>query len=193
MKLPGPANPIYQLCIRMGALVVAMFVFAVWIMPPLYDVFCEITGLNGKTGARYEAMPAGVDESRLITVQFVAINNETMSWNFAPQTRRIQVHPGAQTRIDYHVQNASSKNMVGQAIPSLVPFKAASFFHKTECFCFEQQPLAAGESAVLPMYFIVDPELPAYIKTITLSYTLFDVTDRFANDIQLTQIFSNTD
>jgi cytochrome c oxidase assembly protein subunit 11 len=72
--------------------------------------------------------------------------------------------------------------MIGQAIPSLVPFKAATYFHKTECFCFEQQPLKAGESAELPMYFIVDQDLPEHIHTITLSYTLFDVTDRFADD-----------
>lgn len=189
MKFLWPQNPVYQLCLKLMAGVAGMFVFAVWIMPPMYDVFCEITGLNGKTGNRYEATNIGVDQSRLITVQFVAINNEAMAWRFKPETRSVQVHPGEQTRVNYQVHNASAKDMVGQAIPSLVPFKAATFFHKTECFCFEQQPLKAGESAVLPMYFIVDKDLPAYIKTITLSYTLFDVTDRFGGDYQLTQAY----
>ncbi len=92
------------------------------------------------------------------------------------------VHPGEQKRIDYLARNPTDKAMVGQAIPSLVPFKATNYFHKTECFCFEQQPLEAGASAELPMFFIVDRDIPKHINTITLSYTLFDVTDRFSDD-----------
>jgi cytochrome c oxidase assembly protein subunit 11 len=179
MKLPMPQNPIHALCLKLGALGFAMFAFAVWIMPPIYDVFCEVTGLNGKTGGRYEARVAGVDNERLITVQFLATNNEGMPWSFAPEVQSVRVHPGEQTVIHYRAHNPTGKDMVGQAIPSLVPFKATSYFHKTECFCFEQQLLKAGESADLPMYFIVDPDLPSQVHTITLSYALFDVTDRY--------------
>ena len=182
MKLPMPDNPIHALCVKLGALVVGMFVFAVWVMPPIYDVFCEITGLNGKTGSRYEAVSTGVDTSRTITVQFVATNNEGMPWEFGPEVRTMTVHPGEQTRINYTAFNNTGKDMIGQAIPSLTPFKAATYFHKTECFCFEQQILKAGETAELPMFFIVDLDLPAHIRTITLSYTLFDVTERYAAD-----------
>lgn len=190
MKNSWWRNPVYALCGKLALAVVSMFAFAVWVMPPLYDVFCEVTGLNGKTGGPYQAVDIRTDTSRLVTVQLVAINNETMSWQFRPETRRLQVNPGQQTRVNFHVHNTNNRDMVGQAIPSLVPFKAATYFHKTECFCFEQQPLKAGESAILPMYFIVDTDLPAHIGTITLSYTLFDVTDRFTSDNKtLSQVF----
>ena len=162
---------------KLMAAVVGMFVFAIWVMPPLYDVFCEITGLNGKTGNKYEAVAIEVDTSRTVKVQFVATNNETMPWGFKPQMSSIEVHPGQEMEIRYLANNPTNKPMVAQAIPSVVPFQAAEYFHKTECFCFNQQPLAAGESAELPLRFIVDQDLPAQVKTITLSYTLFDVTD----------------
>lgn len=182
MKGLLPNNPIHALCLKLGVLGIGMFAFAIWVMPPIYDVFCEITGLNGKTGGPYQAVSAEVDTSRTITVQFVATNNEGMPWEFSPEVRTVKVHPGAQTRINYFANNRTDKDMIGQAIPSLVPFKAATYFHKTECFCFEQQPLKAGESAELPMYFIVDQDIPEHIHTITLSYTLFDVTERYADD-----------
>jgi len=188
MKRLWADNPVYKLTLKLIGVGIGMFVFAIWIMPPIYDVFCEITGLNGKTGSRYQATDTRVNQDRLITVQFVAINNETMPWNFTPEVRSVQVHPGEQTRVNYHVHNTGAYDMVGQAIPSLVPFKAATYFHKTECFCFEQQPLRAGESAELPMFFIVDVGIPEHIHTITLSYTLFDVTERFAGEYHLTQV-----
>ena len=182
MKWLFPNNPIAALSAKLGVTVVGMFVFAIWIMPSLYDAFCEVTGLNGKTGGRYEATDSGIDTSRTIKVQFVSTNNEGMPWEFKPAVRTVTVHPGEQKLIDYLARNPTDKTMVGQAIPSLVPFKATNYFHKTECFCFEQQPLEAGASAELPMFFIVDRDIPKHINTITLSYTLFDVTDRFGDD-----------
>ncbi|MDQ2076241.1 cytochrome c oxidase assembly protein [Marinimicrobium sp. ABcell2] len=182
MKLPMPSNPLTALCLKLCGLATGMFVFAIWIMPPMYEVFCEITGLNGKTGGRYEAVDVrGADTSRTIRVQFVAFNNDGMPWEFGPEVRTLHVHPGEQVRIDYSAYNPTERDMVGQAIPSLTPFMAANYFHKTECFCFEQQPLTAGERAEMPMLFIVDRDIPASVNTITLSYTLFDVTDRFGS------------
>ena len=165
---------------RLAALGVVMFAFAVYIMPPLYDMFCDVTGLNGKTGGRYEAAPAAVDVSREITVQFLATNNESMPWQFKPEQQSIKVHPGQEVEVRYIASNPTSRAMTGQAIPSVVPFKAAEYFHKTECFCFNQQSLAAGERAELPLRFIVDQDVPKQVTTITLSYTMFDVTDRLA-------------
>ena len=165
---------------RLVGVAVVMFGFAIYVMPPLYDLFCEVTGLNGKTGGRYQATVAEVDTSRLITVQFIATNNESMPWSFEPGQSSIKVHPGQETEIVYRAANPTGRAMVGQAIPSVVPFKAAEYFHKTECFCFNQQPLTAGESAELPLRFIVDQDIPKQVHTITLSYTLFDVTDKFA-------------
>ncbi|MCQ3829912.1 cytochrome c oxidase assembly protein [Microbulbifer elongatus] len=165
---------------KLLTLAVGMLGFALFIMPPLYDAFCEITGLNGKTGGRYEAVPAAVDTERTVKVQFVASHNENMPWEFKPDTVEIRVHPGEAVDTVFHARNPTDRDMIGQAIPSLVPFKAANYFHKTECFCFNQQALAAGESAELGLRFIVDPDLPAGVNTITLSYTLFDVTERIA-------------
>ncbi len=169
--------------LRLSGVVVAMFVFAVYIMPPMYDLFCEITGLNGKTGGQYQATEAKVDESRWVTVQFLATNNENMPWTFKPALTSIKVHPGEEVEVRYLAVNPTSANMVGQAVPSVVPFKAADYFHKTECFCFNQQILPAGQQAELPLRFIVDLDLPQQITTITLSYTLFDVTERTTTNL----------
>lgn len=156
--------------------VVGMFAFAIWVMPPIYDVFCEITGLNGKTGDKYQSVSAEVDTSRTITVQFLAANNETMPWVFKPMLKSIKVHPGEEVEVKFFAENNTQRDMVGQAVPSLVPFLAAEYFHKTECFCFNNQPLKAGESAELPLRFIVDLDVAKAVNTITLSYTLFDIT-----------------
>lgn len=157
---------------------VGMFAFAVFVMPPIYDVFCEITGLNGKTNGRYVTDgPTTVDEQRLVKVQFIAKNNESMPWQFKPTTTEIRVHPGEPTLISYYAKNPTGRAMVGQAIPSLVPFAATNYFHKTECFCFNSQALAAGEEAELALQFIVDPDIPEHIHTLTLAYTVFDITD----------------
>jgi len=160
---------------------VAMFFFAIFVLPPIYDVFCEVTGLGGKTGGRYVATDAVIDESRTVRVQFVATNNGDMSWEFKPMTFEVEVHPGEPTPVKFWARNPTDKAMVGQAIPSVSPINAARYFNKTECFCFNQQPLAAGTDAELPLVFIVDPDLPSAVHTITLSYTLFDVTERSAD------------
>lgn len=188
MKLSWPKNPIIRSSVMLGLLVCGMFVFAMWVMPPMYDAFCAITGLNGKTGDKYEAVSSTVDTQRVIEVQFIANNNAQMPWKFGPEVQQISVHPGEQTRVNYLAKNPTDLDMVGQAIPSLVPFKAANYFHKTECFCFEQQALLAGAEAILPMIFIVDQDIPKHINTITLSYTLFDVTDRFSQQELLNMV-----
>lgn len=157
-------------------LALAMFGFG-FALVPLYDVFCEVTGLNGKITGPYEAVPVAVDTSRTIKVQFIATNNENMPWEFAPVQQVVRVHPGEQTQIQFLARNTTDRDMVAQAVPSLVPFKAAEYFHKMECFCFNQQPLKAGETAELPMIFTIDQDIPKQVHTITLSYTLFDITD----------------
>jgi cytochrome c oxidase assembly protein subunit 11 len=163
--------------IRVAIVAVAMFGFG-YLLVPLYDVFCEITGLNGKTGrideaeiaARYEP-----DMSRMVTVQFIANNNLGMPWEFAPVVASMQVHPGKLYSTSFTAYNPTGRNMVGQAVPSVAPGKASRYFNKTECFCFNQQPLAAGETKDMPLRFIVDPNLPRDVNTLTLAYTVFDV------------------
>jgi cytochrome c oxidase assembly protein subunit 11 len=163
---------------KLSMLAVAMFAFAVFVMPPLYNLFCDILGIGGKTGSAYQAVEVEVDTSRSVEVQFVAMKNETMPWDFYPRETSVSVHPGEPRSVIFYAHNRTGKDMVGQAIPNLVPFNVADYFHKTECFCFNNQPLASGEEADLELVFIVDPDLPTSINTLTLSYTLFDITDR---------------
>ncbi len=172
------ANPAIDTVAKLVTVAVAMFAFVFVVMVPLYNVLCDALGINGKTsGQAYTAVQSAVDESREITVQFVATNNEGMPWDFGPQVTAMRVHPGALNDTVFHASNPMPQAMVAQAIPSISPARAAEYFHKTECFCFNQQPLAGGASAEMPLRFIVDQELPRDIRTITLSYTIFDVTD----------------
>ncbi|MEX2366826.1 MAG: cytochrome c oxidase assembly protein, partial [Pseudohongiellaceae bacterium] len=144
---------------------VLMFVFAVFVMPPLYDLFCEVTGIGDKTADRYEGAVSAIDESRTIKVQFIATNQATMPWDFEPNTFEVEVHPGEATRITYYAKNRTRRDMVAQAIPNILPTSAVRYFHKTECFCFDQQPLQAGQEAEMPLVFIVDRDLPRAITT----------------------------
>lgn len=170
---------VHRTVIGMVLVVPLMFAFVFVVMVPLYNTFCEALGLNGKTRGQvqYETVAAAVDESRMIKVQFVASNAAGMPWKFKPTETVMQVHPGAVSSTAFHVRNPTDQAMVSQSVPSIVPARAAAHFHKTECFCFNQQPLAAGGEAEMPLQFIIDQDLPRDIKTITLSYTIFDVTD----------------
>ena len=171
-------NPVINTATRLVAVAVFMFAFVFVVMVPLYNVLCDALGINGKTdGKAYTSVQAGIDESRLVTVQFVATNNEGMPWEFGPTVTTMKVHPGAVNDTVFFAHNTLAKDMVAQAIPSISPARAVQYFHKTECFCFNQQPLAAGAATEMPLQYIVDRDLPADIHTITLSYTIFDVTD----------------
>ena len=164
---------------------IAMFGFA-FAMVPIYDVLCDITGLNGKTSSTAADGDVELDENRLITVQFVTVASEGMVWDFKPQVRSIKVHPGEITQVNFTVRNPADSTIVGQAIPSVTPGLAAPHLLKTQCFCFNNQTLAAGGEAEMPMIFYLDPALPKHINTITLSYTMFDVTERVtANEDKL--------
>ncbi|MFV8818936.1 cytochrome c oxidase assembly protein [Haliea sp. E17] len=172
------ANPAINTVIKLVAVAVCMFAFVFVVMVPLYNVLCDALGINGKpSGEAYTSVQAGIDDSRTVTVQFIARNNDGMLWEFEPSVTAMKVHPGASNETVFFAFNPLPEAMVGQAIPSISPSRAAEYFHKTECFCFHQQPLEAKTSAELPLQFIVDQALPADIRTITLSYTLFDVTD----------------
>jgi len=172
-----PINATQKITLKLVIAAVGMFVFAVFLMPPLYDVFCELTGIGGKTKGQYEGAAVAVDSEREIKVQFVATNNGAMPWEFAPVEYQVRVHPGEKKAVEFYARNPTSRDMVAQAVPNITPNNAADFFHKTECFCFNEQALKSGEETKMGLVFIVDPELPASVTTITLSYTLFDVTD----------------
>ncbi|RLT94191.1 cytochrome c oxidase assembly protein [Ketobacter sp.] len=162
---------------KLSLIVVGMFVFAVGVLPPMYDAICAITGLNGKTANEAaDIEDAVVVEDRMVTVQFLADTDPAMPWDFKPNIFSIKVHPGAIQKVDFHVRNPTSRLIVGQAIPSVSPAQATPYFKKTECFCFNNQELNGGEEMDMPLIFYVDPGLPKSVRTITLSYQLYDIT-----------------
>lgn len=169
---------IHKTVIKLLLVAIAMFAFVFVVMVPMYNVLCEALGINGKSsGGQYTVTHSAVDQDRWVTIQFIATNNADMPWVFHPHSTTMSVHPGATNHTTFYAHNPVSETMVAQAIPSIMPARAAQYFHKTECFCFEQQPLGGGDEVDMPLQFIIDQDLPADIKTITLSYTLFDVTE----------------
>ena len=165
--------------IRLAAILavipICMFGFG-FLLVPLYDVFCEVTGINGKTGvvSRTEALEKNADTGRLLTVEFDTNVNESLPWDFRPAVPRIKVHPGEMNETVFYAENFSDRKITGQAVPSVAPAKASLFFNKTECFCFSRQTLAPGEEKKMKVVFVVDTGLPEDILTMTLSYTFFE-------------------
>lgn len=162
------------------ALAVGMFGFA-FALVPLYDVFCEITGLNGKTSGQAELLAeidrSAAQEDREVKIEFLASVARGMSWEFRPMDKEISVRPGMMNKTTFFVRNRSNKTVIGQAVPSVSPGQAAQYLKKIECFCFEQQELMAGAEMEMGVTFYVDAELPAHINELTLSYTMFLVSD----------------
>ena len=133
---------------KMVLVVIGMFGFG-FALVPLYDVFCDITGINGKTNteaAVYEAVE--IDTTRTITVDFITRTNSGMPWEFTAQTRKVKVHPGEMSEVAFYVRNPTSRDIIAQAVPSVSPGTASLYLNKTECFCFQHQPLKAGSRRI---------------------------------------------
>lgn len=159
---------------KLGLVVLAMFGFG-FALVPLYDVFCELTGLNGKTGVvQASALDGAVDDSRLVTVEFTASVNSGLPWEFAPVNYKMKVHPGKIYEASFIARNLAAVTKIGQAVPSVSPATASRYFDKTECFCFTAQRFESGEERELPLRFVVNKNLPSEINTVTLSYTFFE-------------------
>ncbi|MEE9421666.1 MAG: cytochrome c oxidase assembly protein [Gammaproteobacteria bacterium] len=159
---------------RLLLIITGMFGF-VFALVPLYGVFCDLTGLNGKTsGVRAEVVNIEPDFSRTIIVEFVTSVNENMPWDFHPKVARMEVHPGKTYQTSFFARNQTEQVMTGQAIPSITPGLAAPHFKKTECFCFTEQQFQGGEGRDMPLIFRVDPDLPEDISQLTLAYTFFN-------------------
>ena len=155
-------------------LVVGMFGFG-FALVPLYDVFCQITGINGKIDSRSAEVVEAPDENREIVIEFVTTVNQNGAWEFESPVAEMTVHPGKLYEASFFARNLAHRDVVGQAVPSVAPGAAAKYFRKTECFCFTPQPFAADEGRDMPVVFIVDPELPSNVDRITLSYTFFAI------------------
>ena len=181
----GTGNRQRRQTLLLLALAVGMFGFA-FALVPLYAVFCELTGLNGKTGgaAQFEQKVSSAND-RLVTVQFLAQVGNGMPWEFRPTEHSLRVRPGELTNTTFFARNRASIAVTGQAVPSVSPGQAALYLHKTECFCFTQQRLEAGEEMEMPVTFFVDAELPESIPTLSLSYTLFRAKNSGATTTEL--------
>ena len=152
------------------------FVFC-FSLVPLYRIACEqVFGIKLSDGPVGEARATGytVDESRWVTVEFDAGVNSGLAWEFRPAQRQMKVRPGEPTDVLYYAKNTAATPIVGQAVPSVAPSTASNYFNKTECFCFTEQMLKAGETRRMPVRFIVDPRLPKDISTLTLAYTFLE-------------------
>ena len=170
---------------KLTAVALGMFAFG-YLLVPLYQQICEATGINilslserqvpgGGTAGKSAKLPANsqVDTSRTITVEFDS--NVRSLWDFKPAVRSMQVHPGELATVMYEFQNVQNRRMAAQAIPSYAPRQATAFFNKLECFCFSQYTLEPGEKREWPVVFYIDPRISKDVKTITLSYTFFEV------------------
>nr|WP_276313610.1 cytochrome c oxidase assembly protein [Lysobacter enzymogenes] len=147
------------------------FTFA---LVPLYRIACEkVFGIRLERGVAEADLGGRAASDRIVTVQFDGSVNSKLPWEFRPHVISMKVRPGEQYETTYYARNTSDRPIVGSASPSVAPARASGYFNKTECFCFTAQTLQAGESREMPVRFIVDPNLPEGVETLTLSYTFF--------------------
>ncbi len=170
----------------LAGLTVGMFGFG-FALVPLYSLLCQVTGIQSvEQRTAVQAVQTGpakpVDKERWITVKFSANVQPNLPWHFKAVERKVRVHPGEMATVNFIAENRSSKTITGQALPSVAPFQATDFFSKMECFCFTQQTLEGGERKEMPLQFIVSPDLPDDIASLTLSYNFMRVQDQLADN-----------
>ena len=174
--LPAPRSRSHlKVAGKMLAVAIGMFGFG-YLMVPMYNIICDITGLNGKTGRvsiESVASAPAASEDRTVIVEFVSSINQGGSWVFEPEVKSMVVQPGKLYTTSYYAENLSDDFIVAQATPSVTPFAAAKYFNKTECFCFTRQPFEGKSSKDMPVTFIIDEDLPLNVDRVTLSYTFF--------------------
>ncbi len=178
-KRPDNANR--SLTGKLLLLAAVMFGFG-YLLVPLYDVFCEITGFGGRTNTVAESSRENPDFSRSVRIEFVTTVNEYAPWEFAADRDSMEVTPGKMYYATFTARNLTDDKKVAQAVPSVAPVSASGHFKKIECFCFTNQEFRANEERAMPLQFIVDPELPEFVDTITLQYTFYDTVRVSAND-----------
>ncbi len=147
---------------------------------PLYYAFCAATGYNGTP--RIGPEESATRSSKTITVHFTANTNPNLPWTFEPDQRSVTLPMGQDQVAFYHASNDSKDAITGVAVYNVTPDKVGKYFHKTACFCFNEQTLTAGQDMQFPLSFWVDPAIAddpgtADVKTITLNYTFFRAAD----------------
>ncbi|MDE1947774.1 MAG: cytochrome c oxidase assembly protein [Burkholderiales bacterium] len=158
------------------ALVAVAFVGFGFAMVPIYNAFCRVTGLNGRTNATPYVVPANtqVDTTRSVRVEFLANRMPGVDIDLRPEVFSMDVNPGAIVHVNFIARNRGDRTFVGQAVPSITPAVATPYFQKIQCFCFGQQTFAPHAVRSLPVVFVVKPELDRNLREITLSYTFFE-------------------
>lgn len=178
--MPAPAdNDTRRLALGLAGFAVAMFGFG-YLLVPLYDLFCELTGRNGR-GSAQAATVSEAPQDRLVDVEFVAILPAGSAWEFRPATRRMQVQPGRLYDTSFFARNPGAVAARGRAVMSVAPMIAAKHVRKTECFCFTVQEFAAAEGRAMPMAFMLDPALATEVESVTLVYTFYEEPARDAS------------
>ncbi len=180
-----------SLLVKLSLLAVSMLAFS-YALVPIYKIACDAGWLEAtrdtssniyantknpysRTNTNVDTSNTQVDKSRWITVELVANTNEKLPWKFEAQQKSIRVHPGEMTNVLYEVVNTTDRETAGVAVPSYGPALSEKYFKKVECFCFTNQKMAPHERRVMPVVFVVTPDLPKDVNTITLSYTFFEV------------------
>jgi cytochrome c oxidase assembly protein subunit 11 len=167
-----------KLTLKLLGFALGSFAFG-FALVPLYDVLCDLTGFgNQKALAERRLSVEAPDDSRTITVDFVAELPSVGNWEFRPLVSTMQIHPGRLYSTEFMAHNLTGKNTVAQAVPNIAPGQAAGYFRKTECFCFTPQKFAVNEARPMAVRFVVDPAIPHSVDRITLSYTFYDDSTR---------------
>ena len=173
MSQPDTSN--HAILIRkLLVLAVAMFGFG-FLMVPIYDVFCDITGIGGKVDTSGAAVVEAQtpDLERTITVEFITSLNQQAPWEFRANVASMEVHPGEFYETTFYARNLTDRELIGRAVPSIAPGEAAKYLRKTECFCFSAQEFGPSESKDMPVRFVIDRDIPQLVDRVTLSYTFF--------------------
>jgi cytochrome c oxidase assembly protein subunit 11 len=163
-----------SLTLKLGGIALGAFAFG-FALIPLYDVLCDLTGYgNQRALAQVRPAEEAPDDSRTITVDFVADLPSVGSWEFRPTVGSMEINPGRLYETQFIAHNLTGHDTVAQAVPNIAPGRAAGYFRKTECFCFTPQKFAVNERRPMSVRFVVDPALPRSVDRITLSYTFYD-------------------
>jgi cytochrome c oxidase assembly protein subunit 11 len=170
-------KPIYKQAGLLAGIAIAMFGFG-FAMVPLYDTFCQLTGFGGRGITNEANLNETVDMDREITVEFIANVGRHAYMEFRPATVRMKVHPGEIAKTSFFARNLNKEGIISQSVYNVAPAEGSLYFNKTECFCFTQQAFEAGEEREMPLIFSISPDIPEGIRTVSLSYTIYDRTEQ---------------
>ena len=173
MAMEGKNKTLFQtvgVVVLMGALA--------WASVPFYDWFCRVTGFGGETNVADSGSDVILDQT--IKVRFDASKERGMPWEFKPLQREMEIRIGETGLAFYEAYNPTDRPIAGSASYNVAPYDAGGYFTKIDCFCFEEQVLQPGERVTMPVSFFVDPEIvndrdAKFVKSITLSYTFFEI------------------